>query len=290
MKMRPRHFRKSLPATFTNMKAMLVLLFLGCALSARAADSLRILASRPMSARSITTDELGNIYAIQKDNTLARYNAQGDSTGFYRSALNGQLGSVDATNPLRLLLYFPAFNKVQVLDRQLALKAEVDLRPLRIFSPTAIATASDGNIWVYDPVNARLLKLDETGARIQEGIDLRQQLSFVPKAGFLLERDRRLYLCDTAHGILVFDPFASYITTLPFRPVASLQAFNHQLVFRRGNTLCSYDMQTFGEQLLPLPEDRQQHILGACLSSASLAVLYEKSLVIYALPEGHSAR
>jgi hypothetical protein len=96
-----------------------------------------------MSARSITTDELGNIYAIQKDNTLARYNAQGDSTGFYRSALNGQLGSVDATNPLRLLLYFPAFSKIQMLDRQLALKAEIDLRLIRIFSPTAAATASE---------------------------------------------------------------------------------------------------------------------------------------------------
>ncbi|MEP6930271.1 MAG: hypothetical protein ABI850_09670, partial [Flavobacterium sp.] len=58
------------------------------------------------------TDELGNIYAIYTDNTLVRYNEKGDSTGFYRSALNGDIGSVDVTNPLRILLYYPSFNKV----------------------------------------------------------------------------------------------------------------------------------------------------------------------------------
>jgi hypothetical protein len=143
------------------MKVALLLMLTCVSLRASATDSLRVLASRPMTARAITSDELGNIYAIHTDNTLARYNERGDSTGFYRSALNGKLGTVDATNPLRLLLYYPAFNKVQILDRQLALKSEVDLRTLRIMAPTAVATASDGNIWVYDPINARLLKLNE---------------------------------------------------------------------------------------------------------------------------------
>src|ERR1043165_5684135 len=174
------------------MKAVLLLLFDLFTLNVSAADSLRVLAAHPMMARSITTDELGNVYAIHTDNTLARYNSHGDSTGFYRSALNGNLTMVDATNPLRLLLYYSSFNKVQILDRQLALLGEVDLRTLRILSPTAVATASDGNIWTYDPFGARLLKLDETGAKVSESIDLRQQLSFVPKASFLLERDRRL--------------------------------------------------------------------------------------------------
>lgn len=265
------------------MKALLALLFLCSAFSARAADSLRILASRPMSARSITTDELGNIYAIHKDNTLARYNAQGDSTGFYRSALNGQLGSVDATNPLRLLLYFPAFNKIQILDRQLALKAEVDLRPLHIFSPTAIATANDGNIWVYDPVSARLLKLDENGTRLLEGLDLRQQLPFVPKAGFLLERNRRLYLGDTARGILVFDQFATYITTLPFAHLRGFDVIGSQLVFLKGDALHSYGLQSFQEKILQLPK-RGGPVLDARLTRNSLAVLYQDILMIYSLP------
>ena len=253
------------------------------ALSATAGDSLRQIIARPISARAITTDGLGNIYAIHTDNTLARYNEKGDSTGFYRSTLNGETGAIDATNPLRLLLYYPSFNKVALLDRQLALKSEVDLRKMHIFSPTAVATASDGNLWVYDPINAKLLKLDEAGAQISEGTDLRQQLSFVPKASFLLERDRRLYLCDTAQGILVFDQFATYITTLPFKGIATIQAFDQQLVFAAGDTLHSYNMQTFGEKLIPLPL-KKDGIVDVSVTQHLLAVLYLNRLVLYAWP------
>ncbi|MBS1616779.1 MAG: hypothetical protein JST06_11755, partial [Bacteroidetes bacterium] len=199
------------------MKALLLaLIILSMAFGANAADSLRILSSRPMNARAITTDELGNIYAILQDNTFARYDAQCDSTGYYRSTLNGPLGSADVSNPLRVLLFFPSFSKLQVLDRQLSLKAELDLRTLNFFSTHAIATASDGKIWVYDPLRARLVKLDETGARSLESNDLRELLPFVPHANALLERNQRLYLNDTSQGMLVFDAFATYITTLPF--------------------------------------------------------------------------
>ncbi len=265
------------------MNWRLLLILLALAAPCDAADSLRLRTIRPMSARRITTDELGNVYAIHTDNTLARYNERGDSTGFYRAALNGLIGSIDATNPLRLLLYYPSFNKVQLLDRQLALKAEIDLRALRILSQTAVATASDGNLWVYDPLNAKLLKLDESGAQISEGIDLRQQLSFVPRAACLLERDRRLYLCDTAHGVLVFDQFATYITTLPFRGITALQAFDQQLVFARGDTLHSYDMLSFSEQSLAIP-GALRGIVDVSLTQRLLAVLYEKSLLILAWP------
>lgn len=247
---------------------------------AEAADTIRTVATRPMLARRITTDELGNIYAIHTDNTLARYNAQGDSTGFYRSAMNGLLGMVDATNPLRLLLYFPSFNRVQLLDRQLALIAEVDLRPLRILAPTAVALASDGNLWTYDPFNAKLLKINEAGVQITESIDLRQQLSFVPRAAFLLERDRRLYLCDTTHGILVFDQFATYVTTLPFQKVYELQAYDQQLVFARRDTLHNYNMQSTAEQLMPLPQP-QEGIVDVSLTQKGLVVLYLNKLGIY---------
>lgn len=260
-----------------------IILLAGLGKPCSAGDSLQTISARPASARYITNDELGNIYSIQTDNTLARYNGAGDSTGFYRSALNGDLKAIDATNPLRLLLYYPSFNKIAILDRQLALKTEIDLRKLQIFSPTAVATASDGHLWVYDPVNARLLKLDDAGTQLSEGIDLRQQLSFVPKAAFLLERNRRLYMCDTVHGILVFDQFATYVTTLPFSNVFTLQAFDQQLVFARGDTLHRYDMQSFREMQMPLPL-KQDGVVDASLAQKVLAVLYLHRLVFFAWP------
>ncbi len=233
----------------------------------------------------MTTDELGNIYAVLADNTLARYNERGDSTGFYRSALNGEIGSIDATNPLRLLLYYPGFNKVQLLDRQLALKAEVDLRTLHIYTPTAVGIASDGNIWVYDPFNARILKFDESGRQIMEGIDLRQQLPFVPQAQFLLERDRRLFLCDTTQGILVFDQFATYLNTIPVKSVSELQVFGQQLITQQGPALHRYNMQDFRDDTLPLPLLDGAAPLESSLTQRSLVIRYAAAIAVYSWPE-----
>lgn len=262
------------------MKYLLLLFsFLLLAKQSEAADSLVAKHTRPIIARFITTDNLGNTYAVNEDNTVVRFNENGDSTGFYGSTLNGAIGSIDATNPQKLLLYYPTFSKVVLLDRQLSLQTELDLRKQNIFTPTAVATASDGRLWVYDPVNARLLKLDENVQPIVQGTDLRQQLSFVPKATFLLERDRRLYLCDTAQGILVFDQFGTFINTLPFKGIAKIQAFDQQLVFLKNGQLHSYNLQTGMEQIQIL--SKAEEVVDACIRQKGLVILYEGWLGFY---------
>lgn len=270
------------------MKVMLRNLFLlvliaCCAQQSQAQDSLQIIQSIPLNAHLITMDELGNTYAVRNDNTLIRYNNYGDSTGFYRSVLNGEIGMVDATNPLRILLYYPAFSKAVLLDRMLTEKAEIDFRRLQILSVTAVALASDGNLWAYDPFNAQLLKLNEKGERVRVSNDLRQQIAFVPNPTFMLERDRRVYVSDTAQGVLIFDQFASYIDTLPIKGVDRLQAYDQQLVYRTGNVLHSYDLKLFGEKTyqLPHPEDS---IIDATIGQNTLSVLYKSRLTIYEWP------
>jgi len=267
------------------MKAWLLFLLLSFSIQASAADSLKLIASRPLSARFITTDNLGNTYAILNDNTITRYNNKGDSTGYYHSALNGDMEFIDATNPLRILIYYPSFNTVALLDNQLALKTEIDLSKLNILTPTAVAIASDGNLWVYDPVNAILLKLDENGNTVTAGIDLRQQLSFVPNASSLLEKDRRIYLCDTAQGILIFDQFATYMSTLPFKGIPRIQAFDQQILFMHQDSLHNYNMQSFQERQFGIPEPKVG-IIQARLNPGLLTVLYSNHLAFYAWNNG----
>lgn len=254
-----------------------------CARCASALSPLREIRSFLTDARLVTMDELGNTYIVRNDNVLIRYNNFGDSTGFYRSALNGDIGMVDATSPLRILLYYPAFSKIILLDRMLAMKAEIDLRRRQILSATAVALASDGNLWVYDPFNAKLLKLNEAGEIVRSSNDLRQEINFVPNPKFMLERNRRVYVSDTAQGILVFDQFSSFINTLPIKGVSRLQAYDEQLIYLRGSTLHSYDMKRFGAQeyALPNPEDS---IVDAAIGPGTLSVLYQKKLAIYEWP------
>lgn len=247
------------------------------------ADSLMVVRALPLQARLLTVDEIGNAYIVRTDNNLVRYSENGDSTGFFRSVTNGDIGAVDATNPLRIILYYPDYGRLVLLDRMLAPKTELDLRRINVFNAPAVANSADGNIWIYDPFNARLRKINERGEEVSSGNDLRQQLEAVPAPSFMVERERRLYVSDTTQGIFVFDQYATYINRLPFTGIAYLQAYGTQLLYRSGSELISYELRDAREKVMALPEGSGR-ILNAALVRNRLYVLYENELVIYRLP------
>lgn len=230
-------------------------------------------------ARSISTDDLGNVYLVRQDNALIRYNSEGDSTGNFRSIQNGDLQWVDATNPLRVLLYYPSFSKLLLLDRMLTVKNELDLKKLSIFNAPAVGMSADGRIWVYDFVNARLKKIDDQLNVINTSNDMRQESQTVPRPTALLERDTRVFLCDPLNGIYTFDRFASYLNTLEIKGVKQLQAFGSQLIYRDKDSLRAYDLKTLSLRTIPLPA--QSDFITARIERNRLYLLFTDRLELY---------
>jgi hypothetical protein len=254
----------------------LILLLLATA--SHAADSLRLIKSIPMQARMMTVDELGNVYVVRQDNSMLRLTEQGDSSAVYRSIQNGNIGQVDATNPLRIVLYYPAYQRIVLLDKMLTAKNELDLKKLHIYSTAYVASAADGDLWVYDLFNARLIKVSEQLSISAQSNDLRQQVDRAPQPSFIVERNRKVYLCDTAQGIFTFDQYGSYINTLSIYGARYLQVIGSQLVYRNGDTLHSFDMKAVRDKVLPLPPG---DILNAAVGRNVLYVLYADRLVLF---------
>ncbi|WP_118974301.1 hypothetical protein [Taibaiella koreensis] len=261
------------------LQSLCLLLFLFPA----AAPSQELIRSIPSDhARLITTDELGNVYLVRQDNGLIRYSADGDSTGNFRSIQNGELQWVDATNPLRVLLYYPNFSKLILLDRMLSVKNDLDLKKLGIFNAQAVGMSADGRIWVYDFVNARLKKIDDQLNVTNTSNDMRQELGEVPRPTALLERDSRVFLCDSSKGIYTFDRFASYLNMLEIKGVQQLQAFGSQLVYREADSLRAYDLRTLNLKTIPLPA--QADFIDARIERNRLYLLFTDRLELYRLP------
>lgn len=244
------------------------------------AQDFRLQKSIPVRARLMSVDELGNVYIVRYDNTILRYNEKGDSTGFYKSILNGDIGAIDATNPLRVLVYYPAYAKVIILDRMLAIKNELDLRKINLSNVTAIASSADGMIWVYDRFNARLKKVDDQLREIIQSNDLRQELQSVPNPVFATERNWKTYLCDTVKGIYIFDRYGSYVNTLSIYNVQQLQVTGTTLVYKIKDSLYSWDQERIREEKMAIPTN-DKNILNALLIREKLYVLYDDELAIY---------
>jgi hypothetical protein len=260
----------------------LILMFWLCALTPVSAQSeLTMIKSIPIAARTLQVDELGNAYVVRKDNAFIKYNEVGDSIANYISISNGAIAFVDVTNPLRVMLYYSKFAKMVLLDRMLAPKNELNLRKLNLLNSNVIAISAEGNLWVYDQFNATLNKLNMDLEVMIQGNDLRQQLSELPMPMYLVERDRRVYMADTAQGILVFDQYGTYINSLSIFGVKKIQVVANQVIYQKGNTLFAYDFKRLNETQISIPELPNNPILQAAYSRNVLYVLYQDRLVLY---------
>lgn len=232
-------------------------------------------------ARAMSTDEIGNIYVVYEDNSLVQYNEHGDSLTHFRNIQNGMLAHIDTRNPLKLLLFYPDFSKIIILDRMLSLKNEIDLRQLNIFRVGAAGLAMDGNIWVYDLNNVQLLKIDDNLNIVNKSDDLRSAIQSFPEPVSLEESDRKVYLLDASKGIYVFDQFANFLNTIELFPIKQLQVYNSLLVYVSGDSLLNYNPVTAASHSLPLPQT--DDFISARIDRGKLYLLSKNKLRIYRL-------
>lgn len=232
-------------------------------------------------ARAMSTDEIGNIYVVYEDNSLVQYNERGDSLTNFRNIQNGILGHIDTRNPLKLLLFYPDFSKIIILDRMLSLKNEIDLRQLNIFRVGAAGLAMDGNIWVYDLNNVQLLKIDDNLNIVNKSDDLRSAIQSFPDPISLEESERKVYLLDATKGIYVFDQFANFLNNIELFHVKQLQVYNSLLVYVSGDSLLNYNPITAASQSLPLL--KTDDFISARIDRGKLYLLSKNKLRIYNL-------
>ena len=245
--------------------------------SSFASDSLILKKSIPGIVHLISTDHVGNLYVVRNNNVLVKYNANGDSLAIYNEVRKGRITHVDATNPLRVLIFFQDYGQVIVLDNMLSRKNVIRLQSIGLFNVTAIAGSVDGNIWCYDAAQGNLLKIDDKAAiRLQQS--LRNMLDRTPSLSFMVEEERVLYAVDTTTGVEKFDLYGYHMTSFPFHAY-EIQWFNNQFVYFQAPDLLSYNTLSMNERKLTLPH--ADTIKQVRMERGHIYVRREKSVDIY---------
>ncbi len=165
-----------------------------------------------------TVDNLDNIYVVYNNsNQLKKLNANGDSAGVFNDVRKfGKLFSIDATNPLKLLLYYKNFGTIVVLDRFLNIRNTINLGKKNIFKVKAIATSYDNNIWLFDESESKLKKIDDNGDVLMETVDFRTLFDTVPSPVQIDDQDGFLYIYDPNKGFYTFDYYGALKNNIPF--------------------------------------------------------------------------
>jgi hypothetical protein len=180
---------------------------------------------------TFSLDNLGNIFLVTDNNQIKKLNQNFDSVGVFNDTRRyGKITLVDASNPLKILVYYKDFATIIVLDRFLNIRNTIDLRSQNILQVKAIAQSYDNNIWLFDELDARIKKVDETGKVLSTSADFRMLFDEVPNPSTIIDADGMLYLYNTQNGWLVFDYYGALKTKYSIANWYDVQVINSTLL------------------------------------------------------------
>lgn len=209
-----------------------------CCLSAK---TLQVFAQLPdqglwaLSAERFEVDRLQQIYTIDQQSTLRKYLTNGDQVFMYSNLSLGMLSTIDVSDPFNIILFYHDFQTAVQLDRTLNERGSLFFPELGLAQVDCIAKSRDNQLWIYDGLQTRLLKINVLGTILSES----QNLSLLP--GWV-DNPQRLFACgqyvfliaDDSH-IVVFDAFGQYVKTSPLEGKKVVQAWPEGLVLQQAD-------------------------------------------------------
>ena len=196
----------------------------------------------------IETDNLGKIYLVSDNNELLQYDQ--DYNLLYKFSVNtlGSISSIDVSNPQKILIYYPDFQFIVFVDNTLSEIKRLNLESMGFWDIQGVGLSNDNLIWIYDPVNYKMIKIEESGkVRLSSNEAFFGDLDdiFAPK---VYAEDSNVFLYSESE-VMLFDLFGQHLKTMPV-PNQALQFFENQIVALENNKLklIPIKLETFGTE------------------------------------------
>lgn len=243
------------------------------------AQDFELLKSIPTNANAITSDHFGNFYAYG-EYKLTKFDINGDKLSEFEDYKSGKITYVDATDPLKTLIYYEDFMVLKVLDKTLSVISSIALNDLGFFSVNAIAHARDGNFWLFDNANFKLKKIDENGGMLYESENFNMLFNAAVQPQQILDYERTLYLNDPKKGIYLFDRFGVYKKMIPLLNVDKIQIIQTMILYFKDGNINSYSTVIMETKSVELPQIEQK-IIDAQLQKDRMYILEPHKINIY---------
>lgn len=220
------------------------MLFLFGGITVAQETTLELVKSISVKADFVETDNIGNVYVVN-GGEISKYSLSGDLITKNSALAYGAISSLDATNALKMVLYFRDLSQISYLDNQLSARGDrVELDVLGYYQATVICRSYNDGLWIYDQTTFELTRLTEQLEASAQSGNLAQVLGYVPAPNYIRESNNWLYVNDPDQGILVFDWYGSYTKTIPVKGLNKFVIRADRLFFIDGNYLNSYNLKT----------------------------------------------
>ncbi len=271
--------KRSKQVQFIKIIALLVMMvFCGNQVSAQ---EYTFIAKIDTAAKIAKVDNFGNLFVVTPKNELLKFNPNGKFLWNYTNKSYGEIAQLDVTDPLRVILYYPAYQQAVVLNNNLSEISKYTFNQNPDVQITLLASANNNGFWAYDVINRELRKLTNYFIDDLKSGNIYQRNGFSMEANFMLSDDQQVYVNDTLAGIRIFDKYGNFVKTAVVHPQKSFDVNDSEIIFTEKNKLFGYNYLTFALREINLPVDE-------CFESVSfrfnrLIILKEKHLTLWSV-------
>lgn len=266
---------------FLRVFSFSVVLFPQSVISQAPADTLRLLYSLPVKAAFATLDNLSNLYVITPDNAIEKYAPDGRRLARYTNNRLGQAVRLDVSNPLKVLVWYADFRTALFLDRSLTDLGALNLIAAGYPEVRTVAAALDGNMWLYDEVNFRLVKITPEGGKRYESQVMNLLEPTPNRPSCIREGDDRVWMADSVQGIFAFDLFAQFDRTFaPQHPLTEFQIVDDQMHYLAGGKIIEEHLRVRASRAIEVASGILEN-KTAMLSGGKLLVWNEGTVWVY---------
>lgn len=234
----------------------------------------------PGSFSQMTTDNLGNVYTVSGCE-LKKFSPEGTLLKSFSDKSHGDIAFADASDPLKLLLFYHDFRQIIFLDNTLSLNGNIiDLDKLELLQPMLACTSYDNGFWVYEQQDFQLIRFDKNLQRTNSSGNVAQLSGIEIKPNYLVETNNMVYLNDPENGIFIFDKYGTFSKIVPFKNLTSFQIIGDNLIYSIGSQLIEYNFKTFTQKASTLPID---HVLDCDYSNEKIFVRDSTGVSVYSV-------
>ena len=198
-------------------------------------------------------DNIGNIYTVH-DDEMQKFTSAGNFFTRYSNLKLGNITTVDATNPLKILLYYRDYQQIVFLDNQLTSNSEnISLETLGHEQTDLVCASVNNSFWIYDKQNNELTRFDQNSKKIASTGNLKQVLKTDLNPNYIKEYNNYLFLNCPETGIYVFDIFGAFSKIISIKNIKQFQVNDDIIYFKKDSSMCSYNYKLFedGCKLIP---------------------------------------
>lgn len=226
----------------------------------------------------LLSDLVGNIYT-HDGTTLRKYNPQGKLTHSWTAPFGRSIGSVDVSNPFKVMVFIASDQNLNFLDNSLSvIDVPVSLGDLGMQAAAAVCSSYDNGFWVFDRWDNTLHRFNTflTETDRSEHIDMESEGQV-----FLIEDGNMLYLYHSSDGLTVFDRYGTFLRHLPLTGLIFPSVNSDRFAGTWNDRICTTKLSTL---VSDTSLRRYTELKGFCLTARGYALSTADSVHIFQYP------